>query len=445
MRPIWIITALVLCFFSPDLHAQTGDALLKDSGWSFHFQFTGILQYHPPFHAPYSGTNSLQPDAENAYSVTSTAYIGRKLWNGAALYFDPEMTGGAGLSTTRGIAGFPNGETFRIGDAKPEVYVARIFFRQDINLDKGHMDNREDGMNQVKDRVSNSRISINVGKFGMSDFFDQNAVSHDPRSDFMNWALMNNGAYDYAANTRGYTYGLVIEYYLPGWALRAGTALLPTYSNGPTLNFNYAKTNEETIELQKNYSIQQHPGSARLLFYYNTSKAPAYRTAINDFLNGTDTTLDAIYGKSYGGKKFGLGINADQAFSDRLKAFFRAGWNDGKTATWAFAEIDNTASAGLRYYGIGRNRTSDNIAISILSNGISKDHRDFLNTGGYGFMIGDGKLPNYKRENITEIFYQVKLLETVFATADYQFVLHPAYNGDRGPVHVISARVHVYF
>jgi high affinity Mn2+ porin len=425
--------------------AQTGDALLKDSGWSFHFQFTGIIQYHPGFHSPYSGANSFQADAEQAYSVTTTAFIARKLWNGGTVYFNPEMAGGEGLSKTLGIAGFPNGETFRIGEPKTEVYVARIFFRQNISLDKDHMVTLEDGVNQVKEQVSTSRISINVGKFGMADFFDQNAVSHDPRSDFMNWALMNNGAYDYAANTRGYTGGMVIEYYRPGWALRGGTALLPEYANGPTLNFNYVKTNEEVVELEKDYSFHEHPGAARVLFYYNTSKAPAYRTVINDFLNGTDTSLDVIYGKTYGGKKFGVGINADQEFSDRLKAFFRAGWNDGKTATWAFAEIDNTGSAGLRYYGIGRERKADNIGVAVVTNGISKDHRDFLNIGGYGFMIGDGKLPHYARENIAEVFYQIKLFEKVFATADYQFVINPAYNPDRGPVHLFAARVHVNF
>ncbi|MFI5192978.1 MAG: carbohydrate porin [Chitinophagales bacterium] len=443
MKFIPFVYCICLLLTGSQGRAQTGDPLLKDSGWSFHFQFTGIIQYHPDFHSAFSGMNSFQAPAEKAYSVTTTAYIGRKLWTGGSIYFNPEMAGGEGLSQTLGIAGFPNGETFRIGEPKTEVYVARVFIRQQFSLDKQHMVDLEDGLNQVKERVSTSRITVSVGKFGMADFFDQNAVSHDPRSDFMNWALMNNGAYDYAANTRGYTGGIVVEYYRPGWVLRAAMALMPEYANGPTLNFNYAKTNEETVELEKDYSIQKHPGSARLLFYYNTSRAPAYRQVIDDFNNGTDPSMDVIYGKQYGGKKFGIGLNADQELSDRLKAFFRAGWNDGKTATWAFAEIDNTASAGLRYYGIGRNRTADNIGIALLSNGISKDHRDFLNAGGYGFMLGDGKLPDYARENIAEFFYQIKVFEHLYASADYQLVLHPGYNPDRGPVHLFAARVHV--
>ena len=258
---------------------QAQDPLLSDSAWNFHFQFTGIIQYNAPFHSAYIGQNSFLPDAARAYSVTTTAFLGRKLWSGASVYFNPEMAGGQGLSSTLGIAGFPNGETFRIGADQTVVYVARIFIRQQITLDKNNFDTLDDGTNQVKERVSRKRITLNFGKFGVADFFDQNSVSHDPRSDFMNWSLMNNGAYDYPANTRGYTYGLIAEYYTAGWVFRAGTALEPTYANGPTLNFDWTKTNSETVEIQKNYYIHKLPGAVRLLFYYNTSKAPAYQTS----------------------------------------------------------------------------------------------------------------------------------------------------------------------
>ncbi len=434
---------ITICTLGEVTHAQ--DPLLSDTAWNFHFQFTGIIQYNAPFHSTYIGQNSFLPDAARAYSVTTTAFLGRKLWSGASVYFNPEMAGGQGLSSTLGIAGFPNGETFRIGADQTVVYVARIFIRQQFTLDKNNFDTLDDGTNQVKERVSRKRITLNFGKFGVADFFDQNSVSHDPRSDFMNWSLMNNGAYDYPANTRGYTYGLIAEYYTPGWVFRAGTALEPTYANGPTLNFDWTKTNSETVEIQKNYSIHELPGAVRLLFYYNTSKAPAYQTVIDEYKNGSDTSLDVVHGTAYGGKKYGIGINCNQTLSSRLSGFFRFGWNDGKTASWAFAEIDNSGSLGLRYYGIGKNRTTDNIGLAFVSNGISADHRDFLNIGGYGFMIGDGKLPNYTRENIAELFYEVKLFTNLFATLDYQFVLHPAYNQDRGPVSLLAARVHIYF
>jgi high affinity Mn2+ porin len=431
----------VLCSFK----TQAQDPLLKDSAWNFHFQFTGIIQYNPTFHSPYIGQNSFLPKPERAFSVTTTAYFGRKLWTGGSIYFDPEMAGGQGLSSTLGIAGFPNGETFRIGADQTVVYVARLFMRQQITLDKANFDTLEDAVNQIRERVSRKRLTVNFGKFGMADFFDQNVVSHDPRSDFMNWSLMNNGAYDYAANTRGYTGGLVVEYYTPGWALRAGTALMPTYANGPVLNFDWLKTNSETFEVQKMYSWHNRPGSTRLLLYYNTSKAPAYQTVIDNYLNGKDTSLDVIYGTNYGGQKFGIGISSDQSITERLQGFIRLGWNNGKTATWAFAEIDNSMNLGMRYYGIGKGRMADNIGLAFVSNGISAGHREFLNIGGYGFMIGDGKLPNYTRENIIELFYEVKLFEQLFATIDYQFVSHPAYNLDRGPVSLLAARVHIQF
>ncbi|HTI08326.1 MAG TPA: carbohydrate porin [Puia sp.] len=425
--------------------APQNDALLKDSGWNYHLQFTGIIQAHPTFNAPYSGQNSLSSKGERAYSVTTTLYLGRKLWQGAALYFNPEMAGGKGIGSTLGIAGFPNGETFRIGNPEPTVYVARIFLRQHISLDKDHYEEIGDDVNQVKERVSTSRITLTAGKFSIGDFFDNSNVSHDPRSDFMNWALMNNGAYDYAANTRGYTYGVTAEYVRPGWTLRFATALEPTYANGPELDWHYTHTSSENLEFEKRYSLHGHKGTLRLLGFYNVNKAPNYNDVVTAKLNGTDTSLDVLYGKKYGSKKIGLGINGEQELSAAVNAFLRLGWNDGKTASWAFAEIDNTVSGGIRITGQSWKRAADNIGIALLSNGISSGHRNFLNHGGYGFMIGDGQLPHYGREDIAEVFYQSKLFSNLWATLDYQFVEHPAYNKDRGPVHVFAARLHLEF
>ena len=429
--------------FFQSLFGQENDALLKDSGWTVHFQLTGVIQGHPSFQAPYSGQNSLQPMNERAYSVTSTLFIGRKLWKGATLYFNPEMAGGSGISSTLGIAGFPNGETFRIGDPEPTVYVARIFLKQHFSLGGADMESIEDDANQVHERVPASRITLNFGKFCLADFFDNNEVSHDPRTDFMNWAFMNNGAYDYPANTRGYTLGFVAELVKPHWAIRLGTALVPTYANGSELDEHYFKANGETLEFEKPYALGRKKGRIRLLGYFNVSKAPKYAEVVAEKENGTDTSLDVIYGKEYGGKKFGMGVNAEQELSSAINLFLRGGWNDGKTASWAFAEIDNTFSTGIRIAGKAWKRPADNIGIALLSNGISQDHRNFLNAGGYGFMIGDGKLPNYSRENIAEVFYSSKIFKGIWATLDYQFVNHPAYNADRGPVHVFAVRVHI--
>ncbi|MBN8850912.1 MAG: carbohydrate porin [Sphingobacteriales bacterium 50-39] len=439
------LSAVFILIVTHTASAQSGDPLFKDSGWSYHFQFTGIIQAHPDFHAPYSGQNSLSPKHERAYSVTTTLYLGRHLWKGAALYFNPEMAGGRGVGSTLGIAGFPNGETFRIGNPEPTVYIARIFLRQHIDLDKDHYENLTDDANQITERVSTTRLTLTAGKFCLGDFFDNSNVSHDPRSDFMNWSLMNNGAYDYAANTRGYTYGFVAEYIKPTWTLRLGTALEPTYSNGPDLDLHYTHTNSENLEWEKRYTLHKHKGTLRLLAYYNVNKAPRYADIIDAKLRGTDTSMDVIYGKAYGGKKYGLGINTEQELSNFVSAFLRLGWNDGKTATWAFAEIDNTVSGGIRIYGQSWKRSADNIGIALLSNGLSGPHRDFLAAGGYGFMIGDGQLPHYGRENIAELFYQCRVFYNCWVTLDYQLVDHPAYNPDRGAVHLFAARAHIEF
>lgn len=424
--------------------ALINDHLLKDSGWSFHFQFTGIVQAYPTFSAPYTGQNSLQPNGQHAFSVTSTAYLGRRLWKGAAIYFNPEMAGGKGVSSTLGVAAFPNGETFRIGNPEPTVYTGRLFLRQHINLDKNHFEKLTDDQNQVNETVSTSRITLTAGKFSIGDFFDGNNVSHDPRSDFMNWAFMNNGAYDYAANTRGYTCGFIAELVKPGWTLRLGTSLEPREANGPDLNWAWHKASSENIEFEKRYAIHGHKGAFRVLGFYNINNAPTYRDVINKYLNGTDTTLNVLTGTTkYNGKKPGLGLNADQDLGHNLSAFARVGWNDGKYATWAFTEIDNIVSGGLRLYGNAWKRSADNIGLALLSSGISKDHRAFFATGGYGFIIGDGQLPHYGREDALEFFYQCKIFANLYGTLDYQFVEHPGYNKDRGPVSFFAARVHI--
>ncbi|HEY4110974.1 carbohydrate porin [Puia sp.] len=437
--------ALFMTLFAGSVTAQTNDALFKDSGWSTHFQFTGVVQGYPHFSSPYSGQNSLQPNGQHAYSVTTTAYLGHSLWKGASLFWNPEMAGGRGVSSTLGIAGFPNGETFRIGNPEPTVYTGRLFLRQHIFLDKDHFEQLADDQNQLSERVSTSRITLTLGKFSLGDFFDGSNVSHDPRMDFMNWAFMNNGAYDYAANTRGYTFGFVAELVKPSWTLRVGTALEPIYANGPDLDEHYFHTNSENVEFEKRYTVKGHKGVLRLLGYYNINHAPKYRDVINEKLDGTDTAMDVIFGKKYGGRKPGFGINGEQELGSSVSAFLRLGWNNGKTATWAFAEIDNTVSGGIRIYGDGWKRKADNIGVALMTNGISNDHRDFLAAGGYGFMIGDGRLPNYGREDIAEIFYECKLFANIWGTLDYQFVEHPAYNRDRGPVSLFAARAHVEF
>lgn len=416
--------------------------------WSYHYQLTAISQSHPSFTAKYSGNNSLTSEAEtNKLSLTTTLFLGRRLWKNAALYFNPEIAGGQGISSARGIAGYTNGETFRIGSTEPVLYIARMFFQQHIPLGHAPYNKIEPTVNQVQDTIPASRLTITAGKICLSDFFDNNSYSHDPRSQFMNWSLMSNAAWDYPADTRGYTQGIVAELTKPLWAVRFGIVLEPRKANGLQLDYHIAKAHSETIELERSWKAK-HSTTVRLLAFHNASQAPSYRTTLLQVNSGDSSSVDVYTGgkewKQYGGVKYGFGINAERDISNTIGAFFKASWNDGATATWAFTEIDRSLSAGVSIKGNRWKRTNDNIGVAQVINGISKDHRDFLNNSLYGFIIGDGKL-SYGAEAITEIYYKAKLASSLFLSADYQFVVNPAYNKDRGPVHVFSIRGHIEF
>jgi high affinity Mn2+ porin len=415
--------------------------------WSYHFQTTGIMQGHPDFQASYSGQNSLGTKSEQAFSLTSTLFLGRKLWKGASVYLNPEIAGGKGMSSTLGIAGFTNGECFRIGDPAPALYAARIFIRQYFALGKSRIyDTATSASNQLCGEViPRHRIGITAGKFSLGDMFDNNSCSHDPRTHFMNWALMSNGAWDYPANTRGYTWGLALEYAFPGYSVRFAETTEPLVANGSEFDWNISKSRGETLELEKDFNLHGKKGAVRLLFYRNLSRAGNYRDAINNRLSGIDTSMNINSRTAYGGLKYGVCINAEQSLNENLSIFMRAGYNDGRSASWAFTEIDQAFSLGLHLKGKRWKRPDDVVGIAGLINGISNDHWDFLNNGGYGFLIGDGQLPHYGSENIAEIYYSAQLAKSLWFTADYQFVQNPAYNRERGPVHVWSLRVHIEF
>ena len=428
------------------LFANRFDSTAK---WSLHFQLTSIVQAHPGFNAPYSGRNSLRDTAEKALSLTSTLYLDRKLWKGAAVFVNPEIAGGKGISEVLGLGGASNGETFRVGNPEPTLYMARLFFEQHIAIGKSRAVNQSDEENKISESIPSSRITISLGKFSLADFFDDNSYSHDSRTEFMNWSLMDNGAWDYAANTRGYTWGGVVEFIKPGYAFRLASVLVPQKANAPILDGNVTKANSEVAEFEKKIKIKNQPGSIRFLAFTNFSSAPSYSTATTALHKG-DTALVSVFtgqraGDTYGGFKYGFGISFNQSISKRYGIFSRVGWNDGQTATWAFTEIDRTVSAGLRVRPSVIKRPDDNFGIAVVVNGISGAHRDYLNAGGYGFMLGDGKLPDYGLEKIVETFYKVKLTPWLWATADYQFVLNPGYNKDRGPVHIFAVRGHVEF
>ena len=444
---IWLFLVLVL---SKNVFSQGLLDTSNGGNWTTHFQLTVINQSHSGFRSPYSGMNSLADSVETgATSVTATLFLGRRLWKGAAFYLDPEMSGGKGLSGALGVAGALNGETYRIGDPQPVVTLARAYVQQVIPLgnDKAYED-LDDVANQVADRVPSSRLVISGGKFSIADFFDKNKYSHDPRSQFMNWSMMSNGAWDYPANTRGYTFGGVIEWINPTWALRLSSVAIAKVANHSNMEYDPGKAHSETAELEKKISINKRPGSIRLLFSYTASRAPSYAQGIQAIKTGDTTTLLVISGNgeatTFGGNKTGLFLNMEQGITDDLGIFARAGWNDGKHVSWSFTEIDQTIHAGLSLKGTKWKRADDVVGIAGVVNAISADHRAFLKAGGYGFILGDGAL-NYGHEATVEAYYNTRLLANFWATFDYQFVNNPGYNKDRGPVHVFAIRGHVEF
>lgn len=428
------------------MHNATGNAT-DSHGWSLHFQQTVIKQWHSEFSSPYEDSLSLRSRENAKLSLTTTLFIGRRLWKNGAIFFNPEVSGGSGLSGASGMAGALNGETFRVGSQEPVLYLARLFVQQRFALGT-EAENDEDDLNQLSGSRPTRYLSVTAGKISIADYFDQNSYSHDPRTQFLNWSLMSAGGWDYPANTRGYTGGLVLEYISPGLALRAASTLVPTYANGPVLDYHYGTAHAETVELTKTYYLRGHTGTVRVLGFRNIAGMGNYGQALSGpwpYVQGQyrpDVTSTRMDGRT----KTGFIVNAEQEVSKTVGVFGRLSYDDGKTETWAFTEIDQSLSLGVVSTGARWHRPTDRLGLAAVSNGLSPTHRDYLAAGGYGFIIGDGRL-NYGREFITELYYNIDLPKYHAAiTPDYQLVVNPAYNRDRrGPIHVVAVRLHVEF
>ena len=427
---------------------QSADAPADARNWSLHFQQTVIKQWHAEFASPVAdsllGPLSLQSREKAKLSLTTTLFIGRRLWRGGALFFNPEVSGGSGLSAASGVAGALNGETFRVGSTEPALYLARLFLQQRWALGPGTATDQDD-LNQLAGPRPSRYLGLTAGKISIADYFDQNAYSHNPRTQFMNWSLMSTGAWDYPANTRGYTLGALAEYVTPDFALRVATTLVPTYANGPVLDYRYAKAHSETIELTKAYKVSGRPGTLRLLGYRTVAPMGTYRTAIR-LAEGTGDEPDIVAVRRDGHTKLGFGLNAEQELAKNVGLFARISYNDGKNETWAFTEIDQNASLGVVSTGARWQRPDDRLGAAVVVNGISPEHRAYLAAGGRGFILGDGNL-TYGLERIGEVYYSVALPKYHAAISpDYQFVVNPGYNRDRpGPVHVVALRLHIEF
>lgn len=442
---------IFICFSiaSTALHAQTNADSTEN--WSTHFQLTSVYQSHNGFHAKYSGPNSLDTAHQEATSLTTTIFIGRKLWKGAACYFNPEMTGGTGLNKTTGIAGFPNGEIYRVGNPQPTLFIARYYFEQTIPIGNTGYESVNSDENQLAGKIPSSKLTFRIGKFCISDFFDGNGYSHDARSQFLNWSLMDHGSWDFPADTRGYTEGFSVALVKPKWAIRMAAVRVPLIANGLSMDWNLIKANSETLEFERTLNINGHPGVIRGTGFITFSKAPYYKDAIAALKSGDSSEIKYYVGvlsgtvesNKYGGVKYGFGLNAEQEIANGIGLFARVNWSDGHAGTWAFTEIDHSAHAGINLDGKLWKRPNDNFGMAAVINGLSSLHQQYLKDGGIGFIIGDGNL-NYGHEFIYETYYKAQLNKFLALSVDYQFILDPGYNKDRkGPISVPGVRVHI--
>jgi high affinity Mn2+ porin len=409
-----------------------------DGVYSVHFQATTVSQEHTHFDALYSGENSLSPGFELRTSVTSTIFAGRTLWKNAEIYINPEVTGGSGLSATHGISGFPNGEIYRVDTPSPKFALARAFIRQQIELG-GEKDHIEADQNQLARELDSRRLTVSLGKFSLNDFFDVNNYAHDPRTQFLNWAFMDNLAWDYAADTRGYTWGLVLEFRLTDWTFRIGSALEPKQANQLDLEWQIAKANGNNAEIEYRYKLLEHPGIARLLGYLNNADMGSYAESLAESPMDPDVTTTRATRT-----KWGFGLNLEQEIAADFGAFFRFGWNNGTTESWAFTECERTIGGGVSMKGTKWGREKDVAGLGAMFNGLSREHADYLASGGIGFILGDGKL-NYAPEQIVELYYMAQAMEHFEVSGDFQEVINPGYNSDRGPVPIGAVRLHYEF
>lgn len=407
--------------------------------WSIHGQGTTITQGHGAFSSPYAGDNSLEARKEVRNSFTATLYLGRRLWEGAELYVNPELIAGQGVSSVLGLGAAPNGEIFRVDSPELKLALSRLFLRQGWNLG-GSTESVAADQNQLAGSHARRRVVMTVGKLALGDIFDANVYAHDPRTQFLNWALMDTSSWDYPADTRGYSWGLALELYWDDWAFRAGSFMVPTRANGMSFDSQVSRAHGDVIEVEHDHEIGGRAGHVRVLGYANHAQMGRYRQVLETSPGPPDVTQSDQPGRV----KYGWGLSADQAVTEDLGVFVRAGWNDGRTETWAFTEVDRTLAAGLSLAGSRWSRVQDRLGVALAINGLAQDHRDYLAAGGLGFMLGDGRL-NAGQERLLETYYALSLGRFLTATLDAQRIWNPGYNRDRGPVTLYALRIHAQF
>ena len=412
-----------------------------------------IFQAHGPFHSPYQGPNSFLGRGEYKTSLLGTLYLAAQVRQDPKTetdaLFNLESAGGRGLSEALGLAGFTNLDVVRNPTLGPVPYMARAQLHQTI----GFSDKLIEGTRtpfSLATLVPERRLEFFVGKMSLPDYLDINSIGSDSHQQFMNWTVDNNGAWDYAADTRGYTYAAVAEYDDKVWSARYALALMPTVANGIDLVWNLRRASGQNWEFELRKPLlgsllpPDRKSDVRILGYVNHAHMGLYRVANQAFVSGEDPTPDITKHETYGAVKYGFTLNAEQELTPNLRTFTRFGWNEGQHESFAYTEVDQTFELGGDYSGRAWSRPYDKLGVAFVSNAIKKDHQEYLRLGGLGFLLGDGKL-NYAREDILESYYNLHTWRGVYYSLDLQFIDHPGYNKDRGPALVESLRMHVDF
>jgi high affinity Mn2+ porin len=433
---------------APDDSVETMLPHFKNPRFWLSGQANFIFQTHPPFHADYSGPNSLGARYEKATSRLLTLYTGVLLNNSTELLFDLEEAGGAALSTGLGLAGNTDLDIVRNPLLSKAPYAGRAMIHKVFALSKDKVENQRNYFSLFEE-LPRRRLEIRFGKFSMPDFFDVNSVGSDTHFQFINWTTDNNGAYDYAADTRGYTVGATADYEDRNWGFRFAEALMPKVANGIDLVWRPWQVHAENFEYELRHGmIPKKAGVIRLLAYTNDANMGIYRDAIAQFENHTAPTPESVPEITnhpwHITRKYGFGINLEQNLTHYLTAFARFGWDNGKTESFAYTEVDQTFAEGLGASGAWWHRKQDRAGLAFVSNAIKKDHQTYLADGGLGFLLGDGRL-DYGRENILETYYTVHVWRGIYLAPGLQHINNPGYNRDRGPVLVPSFRAHIEF
>jgi high affinity Mn2+ porin len=412
----------------------------QQQNWAVHVDAVEVFQGQPGFHSPYRGAQSLYSDDDFRQTSEADLFLAARVWPGGEIYFDAEYYQGFGFGGTHGLAAFPNAQAYKTGQFRGDVNITRVFFRQVWGFG-GEQEQLDADQLQLAEKVDVSRLTLQVGRFSVTDVFDNNTYAHDSRGDFLNWAAVDALAFDYAADALGFEEGLSLELNQKAWAARWGIFTIPRIPNVNGTDGQYLRAWQQVAELEGRYTLWDHPGKVRLLGYLESAPMGSYKAAVVNYPTGMPDMADTRrYRYTYG-----VELNVEQEIAKDLGGFLRLALRDPNYEAYQFSDASRSLELGLSLKGTGWNRPNDNVGFAEMLDGLGHAQKEFFNDGGLGILIGDGKLPHYGPENVIEVYYNCELCKGINFTLDYQLAADPAFNKDRGPINIFSGRLRVKF